>query len=272
MNLEKPTILVCDIDGTLLSEWSNPNAGNEALKHLTIDLFGARAAREKPLLFGTGTGRVLSDHQQLEADNGAFWMATAIMDFKITGVGSEVSFRNDTDFAQDPAWPNAPGWDFNALQELLSERSELDIQSEDALGTHKLSFNVTGVSNDRHAEYTAERAKQIADANLSAEVIFSMGQYLDLLPEGVHKGSALEYVVERLIMPSTTEVFRIAAGDTMNDIQMLATADLAILPSNADNMVQEWVKGEGNIRGQFYIAGQPYAAGIHEGLQVHGIL
>lgn len=273
MSAEHITVLACDIDGTLLSPWDNPNAGDDALNELTFDLYNAKIANPGALLFGTVTGRVLANHQKLEWENGAFWLATDLMDFKITGVGSEVSIKVDADFFQDPDWPNAPNWNRHALEKLLSkQRPELNLQPEDAQGSHKLSFDVKGVANADHAAYTTELADQIASAGLSAEVIFSMGKYLDVLPEGVHKGSALNYAIGKLAVPSADCVYKIVAGDTMNDKDMLADADLALLPGNADATLQAWAQAEGNLRGELYIAERPYAAGVHEGLHAHGIL
>ncbi len=272
MSAESVKVLVCDIDGTLLSGWSNPGAGDTSLLRLSSAIHHEKTANPDKLYFGDATGRVIGDHQKLERDNGIFWRATGLMDFKITGVGSEISFRRNGMFELDTDWPKDPDWDYEALEELLSKRPELHIQDEANLGDHKLSFNVKGMSNERHDEYVAYIKKCIADKDLAAEVLFSMGQYLDLLPTGVNKGTALNYVAGKLVMPSTVEVFKIAAGDTMNDKDMLAQADLAILPGNADETLRAWVQTEGNIQGRLYTSEQPYAAGIHDGLRAYGIL
>ncbi|NLL37100.1 MAG: HAD family phosphatase [Fretibacterium sp.] len=55
-------------------------------------------------------------------------------------------------------------------------------------------------------------------------------QFLDVLPLGVSKGSALERLIE--VLPESPELV-VAAGDHMNDFELLRRADLSAAPVNA---------------------------------------
>jgi Cof subfamily protein (haloacid dehalogenase superfamily) len=62
------------------------------------------------------------------------------------------------------------------------------------------------------------------------EVVSGGTEFLDILPKGVSKGSALEFYMATL--PKRPDIV-VAAGDHKNDLTMLRCADLAVVPSNA---------------------------------------
>ncbi len=63
-----------------------------------------------------------------------------------------------------------------------------------------------------------------------AEVVLAGENFLDVLPRGVSKGSALEAWLTTL--PEPPEII-VAAGDHHNDLEMLASAHLAVAPEDA---------------------------------------
>jgi Cof subfamily protein (haloacid dehalogenase superfamily) len=63
-----------------------------------------------------------------------------------------------------------------------------------------------------------------------AEVVSGGTEFLDILPQGVSKGSALECYLSRL--PRRPELV-VAAGDHKNDLTLLRCADVAVVPANA---------------------------------------
>ena len=63
-----------------------------------------------------------------------------------------------------------------------------------------------------------------------AEVVSGGTEFLDILPKGVSKGNALEFYMSTL--PRRPEII-VAAGDHKNDLTMLRCADVAVIPSNA---------------------------------------
>jgi len=63
-----------------------------------------------------------------------------------------------------------------------------------------------------------------------AEVVLAGANFLDVLPKGVSKGAALEEWLKTLSEPPEIIV---AAGDHHNDLEMLASAHLAVAPEDA---------------------------------------
>jgi Cof subfamily protein (haloacid dehalogenase superfamily) len=63
-----------------------------------------------------------------------------------------------------------------------------------------------------------------------AEVLPGGAEFLDILPKGVSKGSALEFYISSL--PRRPAMI-VAAGDHKNDLTMLRRADVAAIPVNA---------------------------------------
>jgi Cof subfamily protein (haloacid dehalogenase superfamily) len=86
----------------------------------------------------------------------------------------------------------------------------------------------------------------MAESFLKAEslpfnMVYSEVRYLELLPEGVSKGRALEDLLRR---PEYTGLKTIALGDNPNDLEMIATADLGIAVGNAHpdvKRVAKWI-------------------------------
>jgi len=64
----------------------------------------------------------------------------------------------------------------------------------------------------------------------------SDARFLEMLPEGVDKGSALEEILRQTGLKREK---LIAIGDYYNDIEMLKTAGFAVVPSNAPKEIQQ---------------------------------
>ncbi len=279
MTGEHPALaLACDIDDTLLST-GNPGVSAQYLEGLCAVIQQQRADLNRPFYFGTVTGRTLESHIEREQQVPALAAATSIMDFKITAVGAEPYILTPAGAVPMPGWPEAPGWDREAITGILSGRSELQMQSQIAQRQHKISFDVSGVADSSHDSYVREVERQLAQQRLGAQVIFSSGMFLDILPTGVNKGTALARTVGALVMQrpakvqesTPANVFIAAAGDSMNDRDLLQAADLAILPGNAHRSLREWAQNT-VPRHKLYIAEAKFAAGILEGLRQHNLV
>lgn len=68
------------------------------------------------------------------------------------------------------------------------------------------------------------------------DFIFTRADYLEILPRGVSKGSALS---QAMGCPELAGRFSAAIGDFYNDIELLKAADLGIAPSNALDEVKQ---------------------------------
>jgi hydroxymethylpyrimidine pyrophosphatase-like HAD family hydrolase len=66
--------------------------------------------------------------------------------------------------------------------------------------------------------------------------------YFEILPEGANKGRGLEKLIELMELRQKSEggaLRVVAAGDYMNDIEMLQKADVAVAVANAEDAVKE---------------------------------
>ena len=91
-----------------------------------------------------------------------------------------------------------------------------------------------------------------------ANLVYSRGQYLDLLPERASKGRALKYLSEKWGIPMEHVL---VAGDSGNDAEMLASRALGVVVGNHSSELD-------HLRGldRVYFAEGEYAWGIIEGI------
>ncbi len=78
-----------------------------------------------------------------------------------------------------------------------------------------------------------EKGEKIPDIG---DLIISEKDYLEILPAGVNKGTALDEVMK---LPLAKGRISIAVGDFYNDIELLKHADIAIAPANGIDEVKQ---------------------------------
>jgi hydroxymethylpyrimidine pyrophosphatase-like HAD family hydrolase len=112
---------------------------------------------------------------------------------------------------------------------------------------------------------TARRAGEHIQA-LGFDSLLSDNQYLDALPPGVHKGFAVNWLLNFWgLDPNNVLV----AGDTLNDLAMLQLNMPAVVVANAEPLLKKTLS-EAHNNPQLLFASQDGAAGIHEALQQMG--
>jgi len=240
-----------------------------------------RATKGRELLFGTATGLSAQDHARLEVQNKLFGAVMSEADFKITSVGAAIAHRRYGRFIIDEDWPQPDNWCRERAMGAIAHRRELQLQDKTVQGPHKISFNVGGVAPGNHGEYVSELEKCLKRHNVHAEIVFSAGYFLDILPAGINKGMALHRVVATLTAdgvgrshdsaePTMQAPFILGAGDTMNDRALLKAANAAVLPSNADAALRQWAQQA--IPDKLYQAKTPFAGGVLEGMKYFGVI
>jgi sucrose-6F-phosphate phosphohydrolase len=145
----------------------------------------------------------------------------------------------------------AEGWSRDALAALMTE---MDFEPHEAHHQTplKASFNVPGEANYRRV------LDQLAQRGLAARVIYSEDKNLDLLPPGVDKGKAADYLRARLGYELQQVI---VAGDGGNDLAMFERGYKSIIVANAEARLRA-LTGE-----HVYHAYAAYAAGVLEGLR-----
>ena len=101
-------------------------------------------------------------------------------------------------------------------------------------------------------------------ANLPVDLLRSADKYLDVLPQGVNKGSTLTKLVQHLgVDPGNVLV----AGDTLNDLSLYHTGYRGVVVGQAEAGLSEATAGMDNV----HHARSPGAGGILEAIKLDGV-
>ena len=99
---------------------------------------------------------------------------------------------------------------------------------------------------------------------IKCNLIFSHGQYLDILPYRASKGKAVRYLAYRWNIPFEKIL---VAGDSGNDKEMLKGDLLGVVVANYSSELQ-------NLKGlrRIYFSDKKYAAGVIDGINHYNFL
>ncbi len=263
--MDAPLLLATDLDRTLL-----PNGGQPESPQARA-LFSRLAARpEVRLAYVTGRHRQLVEAAMAEYD-------LPRPDFVIADVGTTLYELNASDWHPRADWQTAiaadwDGRDHAALADTLRDIPDLRLQEAAKQGPCKLSYYAAAL--DDPADLLTRVGDRLAASGARVNLVWSVDEttatgLLDVLPASASKLHALEFLRARLGIAIARTVF---AGDSGNDMEVLASGLPAVLVANA----QETVRAEAVARapaGSLYLAhggllgmNGNYSAGILEGL------
>ena len=207
-------------------------------------------AHRKAIIFGIATGRRLDDA-----------LATLRLynipppDVLISGQGTEIHYAPN--LTEDAVWARHINhlWNPQAVRDILKGIPGLKIQPKRHQSNFKISYYIDPEVADVHD------IRQILLRNEQAvNVIFSFGQFLDVLPVRASKGLALRWCAEQLGFPLENTL---VAGVTGADADMLRGNTLGVV---VDNRHQEELSDLANID-KIYFAKKHHAAGILEAME-----
>ena len=237
-------LLVSDIDNTLIGD----RAGLAALNPILRERAGHFG-------FGVATGRHLPS--ALEVLRQA---RVPHPDVLITAVGSEIHYG--AALRPDTGWQRHIQhlWRRDALAVLFEGVPGLALQSPAQQSAFKLSFIV----DPQAAPTLRELRQRVRQAGLHANLIFSHGVYLDVLPVRASKGQAIRYLAYKWGLPLSAFL---VAGDSGNDLEMLVGDTQAVVVANHSAELEP-------LRGldQVYFAEARCAAGVLEGMAHYGLV
>lgn len=239
-------LLATDLDGTFIGD-------DEAMRELW-DLLESHG-----ILVAFSTGRHLRSIESFYSEKNAERRANIC----ICMVGTDIYFRQNDEYILDPAWHMqiSTGWDKAAVEQILQSIPEAEMQDQQWQSPFKSSYYLRENVEVRLAEINQRLHKR----GLDAKVVYSAGEFLDLLPIRSGKGEAVYYTAQRLeVSPENV----VTSGDTGNDLDMMR-AELGFRGIAVGNAAPEL---KAFREPHVYHAEANFAAGIHEGLRKYGWL
>ena len=229
-----------DLDQNLL--------GNRtALQHF----IAAVRENRKCVTFGIATGRRIDSALALMKKN-----AIPTPDVLISSLGTRIHYGQA--LTEDNYWAEHIDHHWNAQQvrRVLAELPGLKPQPKTEQTPFKLSYYYDPLKAPKVDEIIA----LIRQKELTANVIFSFGQFLDIVPSRASKGQALRYVSQRLDIPLE---HILAAGGSGADEDMMRGNTLAVVVANRHHEELSQLVDQERI----YFAGQSHALGILEAIE-----
>jgi sucrose-phosphate synthase len=236
-------LMITDIDNTLVGN-------NDSMNHLLklLDHY-----REK-IAWGVATGRSLE--LTLEAMTE---YDIPVPDILICSVGTEIYYGPD--LRMDKGWQQhiTHKWKPERIKSILQELDFLTFQEAEGQRAHKISYYM-----EDNPDYLNEVYRRLEKEKLSCQVIYSHGQFLDILPKRASKGKAINYMKYKYEFPSSRVM---VAGDSGNDEDMIQGNNNGLVVGNHS---QELEKLRGNVR--VFFSRKRYAAGIIDGMVHYGFI
>lgn len=231
-------VLISDIDGTLVGD-----------KHALQKLKKLLTQHETFAGFGVATGRTI----KMTLDVLNEW-DIPIPDILITSVGSEIYYGPN--IAYDMGWHQLIDyrWEPQRLRKFMKKEKGISLQEGYKQRTFKISYDV----DERFAGAKSLRTR-LRKNGLHANVIYSHGQYLDLLPLRASKGFAVRYFADKWGIPLEKIL---VAGDSGNDLDMMVGRTMGVVVGNHEPELEKLRNLE-----SVYFANGEHAKGILEAIK-----
>ncbi len=243
--LDMEKLIVTDIDNTLLGE-------EESLKEFSCILNNIH----RKFGFAVATGRTVQSAFNILKENNV-----TMPDVFISSVGSEIYYNYKGELIYSKGWDVhiSHQWKRDQIVNLLSQFSFLYYQEEETQRKFKVSYYMPDEDDN------LQKVKDIIVKNkLKVKIIFSHGQFLDILPYRASKGKAIRYISYRWNIPYENIL---VAGDSGNDEEMLKGELLGVVVSNYSKELEK-LKGSKRI----YFAERNCAGGILDGIKYYNFL
>jgi sucrose-phosphate synthase len=236
-------LVITDIDDTLIGD-------PESLERLK----GILGEHWDHIGFGVATGRTVES--TLEVFQRFDLPAPDVI---ISSVGTEL-YYGDNSFP-DKGWQAhiSKRWNRKRIQKALEDMDFLQYQEEAFQRPHKISYYMSP-EKDRIALLHDRLIKKRCHFNL----VYSDGQFLDILPFRASKGKAVQYLSYKWEIPIGNIM---VCGDSGNDAEMLSTNALGVVAGNHDGQL-EALRGKRRV----YFSDKPSAAAIIDGLRHYELL
>ena len=243
--LDMKKLIVADIDHTLI--------GDDVSLHEFNDII---SSIDSEVGFAVATGRTIDSALDVLKEQNIHLPIVII-----SSVGSEIYYNYKGELIYSKGWDAhiKHQWNKDKIIELLNEFDFLDYQEENSQRKFKVSYYTSDVPEN------IEKIKQVLIENkIKANVIFSHGQFLDILPYRASKGKAIRYLSYRWNIPYENIL---VAGDSGNDEEMLKGELLGVVVGNYSHEL-DLLRGSKRV----YFAKRNYAGGIIDGIDYYQFL
>jgi len=236
-------LMITDIDNTLVGEPESMN-----------DLLSLMEEHCDLIAWGVATGRSLELTLDAMTEN-----SIPVPDILICSVGTEIYYGPD--LRLDKGWQKHIShlWKPEDIKKVLNELSFLTFQEAEGQRSHKISFFM-----ENKAELLDKVRNTLQENRLRCEIVFSHGQFLDILPHRASKGKAIRYLQYKY---EFTKENVMVAGDSGNDEDMLIGNTCGLVVGNYSDELEK-LKG----RPKIYFSPRKYSAGIIDGLKHYGFI
>ncbi len=229
-----------DLDQSLLGD---PEALQELIQVLN--------AQKKSVSFGVVTGRRLDSALALIKKHGI-----PLPDILISSLGTQIHYRQS--LVKDVFWTEHIDhhWNRDRIERSLATLPGLKKQPPMEQTPFKLSyFYDAALAPDVTSIIDLLRSK-----DLTANVMLSFGQFLDIVPTRASKGQALRYVAQRLEIPLEQ---MLVSGGSGSDEDMLLGNTQGVIVANRHHEELSHLTG---TEQQIFFAQRAYAGGILEAI------
>jgi sucrose-6F-phosphate phosphohydrolase len=239
-------LLITDLDNTLVGDDQATTTLNQTLLTLRHQFY---------LIYATG--RSYRSAQELKTQK-----KLLVPNYWVTGVGTEI-YRQDI---PDPVWAEqlSQNWNRQAIARLAQSYPDLVPQSSLEQNPWKISFCI---NHSQASPILNNLQSQLEHLGLAAQIIFSSGRDVDIVPVNADKGRAIAYLREFL---GTSPGKTLVCGDSGNDISLFKQSTLGTIVKNAQPELIDWYLA--NPKPHLYLAPSPYAWGILDGLRYFNLL
>lgn len=276
--MNQPRLLLCtDMDRTII-----PNGFQSEDAHARKQFVSFCSQPEIILVYVTGR------HEAL--------VKQAIKNYKlpmpayaITDVGTKIYRIEGAQWQELSSWDEEIKKDWNGkkhddLKALFGDLSDLKLQELSKQNTHKLSYYVSlHLSQKNLLSLMSQRLEEIG---VKASLVWSIDEpkgigLLDVLPRNATKVHAIDFLYQHLGYALDEVMF---AGDSGNDLPVLASNILSVLVANAADEIKEdalrLAKNQNNLQSLYLATGKNtgtntstntstngnYSAGVLEGV------
>lgn len=230
---------------------------------LDLNLIGDAAAlktfvslvrdNRKQVSFGVVTGRridsalaLMRKHQILRPD------------VLITSLGTRIHYGRE--LIEDDAWADHIDYDWTPrrIVKLLDDVKGLKRQAKTEQALHKIAYYY----DEKLAPSQEEIVTLLRQHEVTANVIFSFGQFMDVIPSRASKGQALRYVANRLGI--NLEQILVSGGSGADEDMMRGNTLAVVLANRHDEELSQLDDGQ-----RIFFSDSAYASGILEALDYY---